>query len=117
MKAQPKLRQILVPTADLDEAIDFYEATLGLPVKFRDGDRFAAIDCGEVTLALVTAEDMQLGRGIAPALKVESLEDIEAQLRDAGARVGSPQVGAHEQRLEALDPSGNPIVLYAPFNP
>ena len=33
---------VLIPVADLDEAIAFY----GLPVKFRDGDRFAALNGG-----------------------------------------------------------------------
>ncbi|HKB30245.1 MAG TPA: VOC family protein [Streptosporangiaceae bacterium] len=39
-----RLRNVLYPVADLDQAIRFYRDGLGLAVKFQDGDRFAALD-------------------------------------------------------------------------
>jgi catechol 2,3-dioxygenase-like lactoylglutathione lyase family enzyme len=34
---------IVLSTDDLDESIRFYSETLGMAVKFRDGDHFAAL--------------------------------------------------------------------------
>ena len=51
------VRMILLGTEDLDESIRFYTETLGMPLKFRDGGHFAAIDGGSVTIALATALD------------------------------------------------------------
>lgn len=42
----PVLKSVLWPVPDLDAGIDFYCDALGLRLKFRDGDRYAAIDAG-----------------------------------------------------------------------
>ncbi|PJE01453.1 MAG: glyoxalase/bleomycin resistance/dioxygenase family protein, partial [Mycobacterium sp.] len=36
-----EVRMIVLSTDDLDESIRFYSETLGMAVKFRDGDHFA----------------------------------------------------------------------------
>ena len=50
--SEHEVRMIVLSTDDLDESIRFYSETLGMPVKFRDGAHFAALDGGAVTLAL-----------------------------------------------------------------
>ena len=52
-----ELRMIMLSTDHLEASIAFYVETLGMKLKFRDGDRFAAIDAGPITLALATADD------------------------------------------------------------
>jgi len=115
MSPPPDLRQVLLPTADLDAALAFYEGILGLRLKFRDGDRYAALEAGGATIALVGAADRDPAAGVAPALKVDSLEPLAERLRAADPTVGAPRTGEHELRLELRDPSGNPLVLYAPL--
>ena len=112
--AQIALRQVLLPTPDLDAALNFYEA-LGLALKFRDGDRYAALDAGGATVALVGPEDRDPEAGVAPALKVDSVDALAAQLRAAGWAVGEPEDGGHERRLELRDPAGNPLLVYGPL--
>ena len=34
------VRMVILSTNDLDESIRFYSETLGMPLKFRDGDHF-----------------------------------------------------------------------------
>ncbi len=109
-----ELRQVLLPSADLDAALAFYEA-LGLPLKFRDGDRYAALDAGGATLALVGPADRDPAAGVALALQVESVDAVAARLRSAGVEFDGPHDGGHERRLELRDPSGNPLVLYSPL--
>ena len=38
------VKMIILSTDDLDESIRFYSETLGMPLKFRDGTHFAALD-------------------------------------------------------------------------
>ncbi|MEV0588265.1 VOC family protein [Nonomuraea sp. NPDC050310] len=106
-----KLGNVLIPVADLDEAIAFY----GLPVKFRDGDRFAALDGGGVTVALAGPGEHLLPAA-APAYKVTGLEQAVAGFVARGATVErEPESGPHELRAALRDPDGNLFVLYETF--
>ncbi|MCG5211690.1 VOC family protein [Streptosporangium soli] len=111
-----KLGNVLIPVADLDAALAFYSGTLGLAVKFRDGDRFAALDGGGTTIALVTAEEQVAGAVTAPSYKVDDLAATVKELTAAGAAVvAEPSSGPHEIRAVLSDPSGNVFVLYSPL--
>ena len=81
------IRMIVLSTDDLDESIKFYSETLGMPLKFRDGAHFAALDGGSVTLALATAVDVG----------TVSLEP--------GGDVGEPRTEAPDH-LEPRQPAG-----------
>jgi predicted enzyme related to lactoylglutathione lyase len=110
-----KVGNVLVPVADLDAAIGFYSGVLGLAVRFRDGDRFAALDGGGVTVALVAPEEQVAGTATAPSYKVGDVAAAVAALTDAGAElVRGPETGPHETRAVLRDPSGNVLVLYSP---
>ncbi|WP_206184665.1 VOC family protein [Thermoactinospora rubra] len=106
-----KLGNVLVPVADLDQAIAFY----GLPVKFRDGDRFAALDAGGVTVALAGPAE-HVAAQAAPSYKVEDLARAVREFTERGAAVErAPETGPHERRAVLRDPSGNVFVLYQPL--
>jgi predicted enzyme related to lactoylglutathione lyase len=110
-----KLGNVLIPVDDLDKAIDFYSESLGLTVKFRDGDRFAALDGGGVTVALVAGPEQVAGAVTAPSYKVGDLEEAVRDLTAAGAElIAGPAAGPHEDRAVLRDPSGNVLVLYSP---
>ncbi|MDP9861083.1 MULTISPECIES: VOC family protein [Streptosporangium] len=109
-----KLGNVLIPVDDLDKAIAFYSGTLGLAVRFRDGDRFAALDGGGATVALVAAEERVTGEVTAPSYKVDDLARAVQDLTGAGAEVvRGPETGPHEIRAVLRDPSGNVFVLYS----
>ncbi|MFI6483991.1 VOC family protein [Nonomuraea sp. NPDC050663] len=106
-----KLGNVLIPVADLDEAIEFY----GLPVKFRDGDRFAALDGGTVTIALAGPAEHVVDEPV-PSFKVEDLALAVQEFLERGGKVERPaETGPHELRAVLRDPSGNPFVLYQPL--
>jgi catechol 2,3-dioxygenase-like lactoylglutathione lyase family enzyme len=115
MNPPPTLRQIILPTADLDASIAFYEEVLGLSLKFRNGDHYAALATGDVTIALVGHDDRDPEAGVAPALRTDAVEPLTERLRAAGCAVEGPFAGGHESRIELRDPSGNPLVIYAPL--
>ncbi|MBB5133269.1 putative enzyme related to lactoylglutathione lyase [Thermocatellispora tengchongensis] len=106
---------MLVPVADMEGAVAFYSGALGLAVRFRDGDRFAALDGGGVTVALVTREEQVAGAVTAPSYKVGDVAATLDALTAAGAEVvRAPETGPHEVRAVLRDPSGNVFVLYSP---
>ncbi|GAA2389776.1 hypothetical protein GCM10010404_53630 [Nonomuraea africana] len=91
---------------DVGKAIEFY----GLPVRFRDGDRFALLE-GGIGLA---GPDEHLTDATAVCLKVADVAPAVRDLLDrGGALVRGPEAGPHETRAVLRDPSGNLFVLYS----
>ncbi len=109
---QPRL--LLYPVADIDTALAFFTEGLGLPVKFRDGDRYCTLDAGALTLALVAGEEKLVDQP-ALAFKVEEGQGIDAaiaRLVDGGASVMLPAAqGPHETRAVLQTPQGFAMVL------
>lgn len=105
---------VLYPTSDVEGAVAFYGGVLGLPTKFQDGTRFAALDGGGVTFAVAGAEeDVTAGR-VAASLRVPDVAAAVQQAVAAGAEVvRAAEEGPHETRAVISDPWGNAVVLYA----
>jgi predicted enzyme related to lactoylglutathione lyase len=114
MADSPTVGNVLYPAQDIDAAVAFYGGALGLPVKFQDGDRYAALDGGGVTFALASsAEDVAGGR-VAASLRVLDVSTAVEQAVAAGGTVlRDAEEGPHEIRAVVADPWGNPVVLYA----
>ena len=111
-----RIGNVFYRVQDMDAAVEFYGTVLGLPPKFRDGDRWAAFDVGGVTLALEGAgEEVPRGGGATVSLRVQDLDGFADLLRQRGARAPEAQVGPHERRIDIADPSGNALVLYEPL--
>ena len=111
-----EVRMIVLSTDDLDESIRFYSETLGMAVKFRDGDHFAALDGGSITLALATAVDHPIPEQVVVGIKTSDV-DAAAQAIEAsgGGIVRAPYDDAHERRAVVYDNKGNGLVFYSPL--
>jgi predicted enzyme related to lactoylglutathione lyase len=112
-----KLAMLLQPVEDMAAALHFYGDALGLPLMFRDGERFAALDAGGLTLALVAGAERIVD---VPALawRVDDIDAALARLVAAGAQVLSPPArGPHERRAVLRDVAGHPLVLSAKLRP
>ena len=105
---------LLYPVEDIDQSLPFFTEGLGLAVKFRDGNRYCALDAGALTLALVAGEE-RLVRGPALGFKMNAGEDIGAVLERlvrAGATVTLPvEQGPHERRAVVGTPEGWSMVV------
>lgn len=110
-----RVGNVLYPVPDVAAAVAFYRDGLGLPVKFQDGSRYAALDGGGVTFAVATAEESVAGPVPAASFKVTDLTAAVERLTAAGATLVAPAAeGPHEVRAALRDPAGNPFVVYAP---
>lgn len=110
------VRMIILSTDDLDESIRFYSGTLGMPLKFRDGSHFAALDGGSVTIALATSVDHPLPGKVVVGVKTADVDAAAQAVEDAGgAVIRGPYDDAHERRAVVYDNQGNGLVFYSPL--
>lgn len=109
-----EMSQVLLPVDDVDASIGFYEKVLGLPLAFRDGDRYATLRAGAVKIALLAPAERLPDHGTAAAFKVASLDAISGRLR--AHHLPAPDVieGAHERSIELRDPDGHAVLFYEP---
>jgi catechol 2,3-dioxygenase-like lactoylglutathione lyase family enzyme len=108
-----RIGNVFYRVPDMEAAVGFYTQVLGLALKVRDGDRWAAFDVGGSTLAVEAGATGGPG-GATVSLRVDGLDAVVADLRARGARVSDVQAGPHERHAEVLDPAGNQLVLYEP---
>lgn len=107
---------IILSTDDLDESIKFYSETLGMPVKFRDGTHFAALDGGGVTLALATPVDHPIPGQVVVGIKTADVDAVAKTVQESGGGVvRGPYDDAHERRAVVYDTKGNGLVFYSPL--
>jgi len=110
------VRMVVLSTDDLDESIRFYSETLGMPLKFRDGAHYAALDGGSITLALATAIDHPMPGHVVVGIKTADVDAAaEAIEANGGAIVKGPYNDAHERRAVVYDHKGNGLVFYSPL--
>jgi lactoylglutathione lyase len=114
--SEHEVKMIVLSTDNLDESIRFYSETLGMPLKFRDGDHFAALDGGPITLALATAVDHPIPGQVVVGIKSADV-DAAAKAVEAsgGGIVKDPYDDAHERRAVVFDNKGNGLVFYSPL--
>ncbi|OLT31639.1 hypothetical protein BJF79_00020 [Actinomadura sp. CNU-125] len=101
-----KIGHVIVPSAGMDEQVAFY-ASLGLAVKFRDGERYAALTDGTTVIGLADESQQPVAGRTMLGIEVDDLDAVAARLS-----AGEPVAGPHERRIVVRDPAGNPLVLY-----
>ncbi|HTX07889.1 MAG TPA: VOC family protein [Solirubrobacteraceae bacterium] len=110
-----KLRQIILPVADLGAAVAHYRNALGLELRFQDGERWAVLDAGEIALALAGPDEHPDGNVLVLGIKVADVDGTLRELVDAGGTVlDSPRDATHERRATCRDRFGTVLALYAP---
>ncbi|MDX5310521.1 MAG: VOC family protein [Rhodococcus sp. (in: high G+C Gram-positive bacteria)] len=111
-----EVKMIVLSTDDLDESIRFYNETLGMALKFRDGAHFAALDGGGVTLALATAVDHPIHGQVVVGIKTADVDAAAKAIEESGGGiVQGPYDDAHERRAVVYDNKGNGLVFYSPL--
>ncbi|MGO9510831.1 MAG: VOC family protein [Mycobacterium sp.] len=114
--SEHEAKMVILSTDDLNESIRFYSETLGMPLKFRDGAHFTALDGGPITVALATAVDHPMPGQVVVGIKTTDV-DAAAKAVEAsgGGIVKGPYDDAHERRAVVYDNKGNGLVFYGPL--
>jgi predicted enzyme related to lactoylglutathione lyase len=104
-----------VPVQDVGAAVRHYRATLGLELRFQDGDRWAVLELGDLAFALAGPAEHPAGGGPALGVKVADLDAAVSEVVAAGGTVlDPPRNGTHERRADCRDHFGTVIALYEP---
>lgn len=104
---------VFQPSADVGAAAEFLTEVAGLKLKFRDGDRYAAIQYGDLTLGLAGGEE-RITAGPALMFKVADVAAVIAEWTAKGARVVRPaEQGPHEVRAVLELPGGVTAIISA----
>lgn len=92
----------------------FYEGALGLPMKFRDGDRWIQYGVGGTNVALACPEEAAPATsGLVMVLEVDDFEGAAERIGAAGGQVlGLRDMGSHGAVLSLRDPEGNLVQLF-----
>jgi predicted enzyme related to lactoylglutathione lyase len=106
-----KIGHVIVPADDLESQVDFY-TDLGLTLRFRDEDRYAAVTDGVTTVGLAGAPEQPVSGRTMLSIQVDDLEATLRRLDDRGTPHGPPVHSDHEIRSVATDPGGNALVIY-----
>lgn len=115
--AEYDVRMVVLSTDDLDESISFYTQTLGMPLKFRDGSHYAAIDGGSITISLATSIDHPMPGKVVVGIKTDDVDGAAQAIEESGgAVVKGPYNDEHERRAVVYDNKGNALVFYSPLS-
>lgn len=101
-----KLNALLLPVANLESTLCLLQDVLGLTLKFRDADRYAAFESAPLSLTLASDAERIIDK---PALVIQverDIEDVVDRLIAADILVVRPiEKGPHEWRavLEPLN--------------
>ena len=115
---------VAVPTHDIEAAVEFYGATLGLPRSVYNRERnYAEFETGNLTLSVIDAKAMGLEHHPLHnvALHVEDVEDARATLQARGVTFHGDTLDTGVCHMAFFaDPDGNQLMLhhrYAPRTP
>lgn len=112
-----KLQNVYLVARDVAAQSAFYDAVLGLPLKFRDGERWVQYQTGEAgstgfSIACLD-EAKPAASGAVLVFEVDNFDGIEASVSAAGGEVtGIRDMGSHGAVLSMRDPEGNTVQMF-----
>jgi predicted enzyme related to lactoylglutathione lyase len=118
--ANATIAQVLVPVRNLDDAIEFYRYTLGLPFLFTAPPQMAFFQCGSVRLLVgVPPDSAGYQQGSAVYFKVSDILAVYTDLLERGVEFqAEPHIIYRTMDTdlwlaEFTDPDGNQLALMA----
>ena len=108
-----KLQNVYFPVPDVDAFAGFLEQALGLPLKFRDGDRWVQFDCGNSSISVSAPSEAPAGvSGPVPVLEVDDIATLRARIAELGGTIlDERDMGDHGRTLAFAAPGGQVLQL------
>lgn len=112
--APKRLQNVFVVAQQPSELHAFYANALGLPLKFRDQDRWVQYGVGNTNVALASREEAAPATsGLVMVFEVDDFAGAEERIAGAGGQVlGVRDMGSHGAVLSLRDPEGNLVQLF-----
>lgn len=109
-----RLQNCYYVAEDVVAARAFYERTLGLTVKFADGDQWVQFSIGGANFAIASpSEAGPVSSGGAIVLEVDDLTALRDRLEADGTKiVAERDMGDHGRTVTITDPAGNLLQLF-----
>jgi predicted enzyme related to lactoylglutathione lyase len=109
-----RLQNVYLVARDVGAQAAFYEQVLGLPLKFRDGERWVQYDTGGTGFSLACTEEARPAEsGAVLVFEVDDFEGVEEAIDAAGGRVQARRdMGSHGAVLSLRDPEGNIVQMF-----
>ena len=99
----------------MDQAVAFYEGTLGLKLLRREGSDWAELDAGQVTLALSGELATRPHQGGATVvLRASDIDSVDRHLAENDVQRGPIEDMGGARMIQFFDPDGNEIVAMQP---
>ncbi len=110
-----RVQSVYYTVKDMNRAVEFYTNVFGMKLKFRDGDKWAQFDGGNVSVALSSPEESaSMEGGAVVAMEVDDMAAYEAKLTAAGAKIIQRRdMGDHGKVLAFRDSEGNIVQVFA----
>jgi len=110
--------QVLIPVTNLEQAVEFYRYTLGLPFLFTAPPQMAFFQCGSVRLLVgVPPEAAPNQRGSTVYFQVPNIQSAHTELSERGVEFQAQPHIVHRTLetdlwlAEFADPDGNVLAL------
>lgn len=108
------IRMCYVPASDIPAVRNFYEDTLGLGVKFADGDHWIQYGLAGCDFAVAgPRETPRSASGPVVVFDVPDLAPLLARLEAAGVEAHLRDMGDHGSVLTVQDPSGHAVQFFS----
>lgn len=109
------LSSVVRAVSDVGQACAFYSDVLGFPLQFRDGDRWAQLTAGGMTLALAGPGEAE-PRATGVSMEVSDVTStVDAIVAAGGHVLRPPAQGPHELRATVIDPAGLLLYIFQPL--
>ena len=107
---------VFYQVCNMDRAVAFYTGTLGLELERREGNDWAELKAGAISLALSgeLAVAPQKG-GATVVLRTARLDELAGALKSAGTQMGQIEDMGGARMLDVYDPDGNQLVILEPL--
>jgi predicted enzyme related to lactoylglutathione lyase len=104
-----RLQNVHIVAQDIERATNFWQGALGLPVRFRDADRWVQLQAGQQGFAISSQAEGVPGQiGAVPVFEVDDLEAQAASITEHGGQILSTRdMGSHGSVVTFSDPEGN----------
>lgn len=109
-----RIQTVYVAADEVAACAAFYEQALGLPVRFRDGERWVQFTVDGVGFAVASRDEAASGAASGAVVVFEATDaaDHDRIVAGGASLIGERDMGDHGRTRTYRDPAGNLMQLF-----